>query len=167
MDEELSRQAPPQGREAEPAATAYRNGTNGVHAAWPLPNVPPLPTVPPLPEPTPGEPRPVTEAKPEPGSMYWQQNMAGQGREILWYNPPLPTSQLRRDELGAMVTSFTGLLGDRSPRGWFLQWTYQSRAAAAQEEAERLEEESRQFLKAETERAEIESAAAWTPRSPA
>ena len=150
MDEELSRQAPTQDGEAEPTAAVYRNGTNGVHP------IQTLPAVPPLPEASQAEPRPAAPVAPESGSMYWQQNMAGQGREILWYNPPLPTSQRRRDELGTMVSSFTGLLGDRSPRGWFLLWTYQSRAAAAQEEAERLEQESRAFLKAETERAQVE-----------
>jgi hypothetical protein len=147
VDEELSREAFTSGGSAEPTAAPYRNGSNGVHAAV---------TVPPLPEATRPEPQPAAVSAADPGSMYWQQNMAGQGREILWYNPPLPTSQRRREELGAMVSSFTGLLGDRSPRGWFLLWTYQSRAAAAQEEAERLEEESRAFLKTETERAEVE-----------
>ncbi len=150
MDEELSRQAPAQDREPEPPTPLYRNGTNGVHATMPLPSPPSLS------EAAHSEPRPEATATSEPGSMYWQQNMAGEGREILWYNPPLPTSQRRRDELGTMVSSFIGLLGERSPRGWFLLWTYQSRAAAAQEEAERLEQESRAFLTAETERARTE-----------
>lgn len=153
MDEELSREALGHGRNAEPAADPYRNGTNGANGAHPTLI---LPTVPPLPEPAPPDSRAETMSTPAPGSMYWQQNMAGQGREILWYNPPLPTSQRRRDELGALVSSFTGFLGDRSPRGWFLTWTYQARAAAAQEEAERLEQESRTLLKAEIERADAE-----------
>lgn len=147
MDEELSRQAFTPVPTGEPTSVPYRNGSNGVHAAV---------TASPAPEAARPEPQTAVASAPEPGSMYWQHNMAGQGREILWYNPPLPISQRRRDELGAMVSSFTGLLGDRSPRGWYLLWTYQSRAAAAQEEAERLEQESRSFLKAEAERAEAE-----------
>ncbi len=147
MDEELSRQAFAPDGDGEPMAAPYRNGTNGVHPAL---------TAPPLPEAVRPNARAEAAVTPESGSMYWQQNMAGQGREILWYNPPLPTSQRRREELDAMVSSFAGLLGDRSPRGWFLLWTYQARAAAAQEEAERLEQESRTFLKTETERAEAE-----------
>ncbi len=157
MAEELARQAFEPGGDGEPMSAPYCNGSNGTH---------PTVTAPPLPEA--GRPEPTrqeasgaeTEAReattPSRGSMYWQQNMAGQGREILWYNPPLPTSQHRRDELGQMLSSFTGLLGDRSTQGWYLLWTYQSRAAAAQEEAERLEQESRTFLKAESERAETE-----------
>ena len=150
MDEELPGQAFTPGGSGEPTTVPYRNGSNGsngLHATV---------TVPPLPEAARPETQPVSVVAPEPGSMYWQQNMAGQGREILWYNPPLPTSQRRRDELAAMVSSFTGMLGERSPRGWFLLWTYQSRAAAAQEEAERLEAEARTFLQTETERAEGE-----------
>lgn len=154
MDEELSRPAFSPGGNGEPTTAPYRNGSNGSNGGNGV-----HPITPPLPETARPEPQSVTVTTPEPGSMYWQQNMAGQGREILWYNPPLPTSQKRRDELGTMVSSFTGLLGERSPRGWYLLWTYQSRAAAAQEEAERLEQESRAFLKAEHERAAAERAA--------
>ena len=150
MDEELSRPTPSPGSDTEPLAPMHRNGTNGAHPTSILP------TVPPIPDRTASEMQSEAAVTSEPGSMYWQQNMAGQGREILWYNPPLPTSQRRRDELGTMVSSFAGLLGDRSPRGWFLMWNYQSRAAAAQEESERLEQESRDLLKKETERADAE-----------
>lgn len=160
MDEELSKPDFTPNGDAEPAAAPYRNGNasngNGVNGNGAHPTL----TLAPLPEAMRAETsagaRSEAAQAAEPGSMYWQQNMAGQGREVLWYNPPLPTSQRRREELGAMVTSFTGLLGERSPRGWFLDWTYQSRAAAAQEEAERLEQESRAFLKLETERADAE-----------
>jgi hypothetical protein len=159
VDEELSQQNFNPSGNAEPTAASYRNGANGGNGTNSANGTHPTVTLaaaPPRPETSLPEPRAETAVAPEADSMYWQQNMAGQGREILWYNPPLPTSQRRRDELGAMVNSFAANLGERSPRGWFLQWTYQSRAAAAQEEAEKLEQESRAFLKAETERAQVE-----------
>ncbi len=154
MDEELSN--PSAVHEEETVlhpGVGYRNGTNGANGAHQPVE---YPLVPPLPEPiAPAQPEQVM-ASPASDSMYWQQNMAGQGREILWYNPPLPTSQGRRGELAEMVRSLAGTLGERSQRGWFLNWTFQSRAAAAQEESETLERDSRNFLKTETERAEPE-----------
>ncbi len=123
------------------------NGTNGSHAPLEWPTAAPETEIVRTED---AADKPLQDAA---ESMYWQQNMAGQGREILWYNPPLPTSQARREELGTKVDALAGMLGERSQRGWFLNWTYESRAAAAQEESEALERESKLWLASETQRA--------------
>jgi hypothetical protein len=105
-------------------------------------------------------PRPAAGTTPserEHGS-FWRQPLSEREHEIQWFHPPVPVHPERREEVGNLIGDLAQQLNEDSPyRAWLLCWTFETRAAATQEELEDVERETDSWLKAATVRAADET----------
>jgi len=91
----------------------------------------------------------------EPNALFWRHLLDERDEKIVWLHPPVPIHQQHDERTQNLLGGLANLLHQSNPyRAWLLQWTYRTRAAAAQQEMEDVEREALQSLDAQRESAE-------------